>query len=254
MPLHAGVDSAVSAERRSSGLLVAVVNFNQEQEIGELLQCLMRHHPCEGTIVVDDGSTDTSPSIAEALGFKVLRHGNNRGIGAAIRTAIYHGRAAGFRYITIMSSNGKLRPQDLQAVSGPVCAGTADYVVGSRFLRSGDAPGLGRFRRLAIPLLSLIASAILRRRFSDITCGYRCYTLELFDSPSLQIDQPWLDRYELEYYIQYRACRLGLRILEVPVTVSYSHLKKGRYSKIAPISGWWCIIRPFVLLPLGIKK
>jgi len=57
----------------------------------------------------------------------------------------------------------------------------------------------------------------------------------------------------MEYYIHYWACHLGLRILEVPVTIPYTHLSKSRRSKIVPFIGWWSMIRPFFLLSLGLK-
>ena len=109
------------------------------------------------------------------------------------------------------------------------------------------------FRRLAIPLFTLAASISLRRRFTDITCGFRAYKLSILDSPKVDLDQQWLERYEMEYYIHFWACRLGVRIKEVPVEIAYAHLEKHRRSKIKPFVGWWSMIRPFVFLTLHIK-
>jgi hypothetical protein len=39
----------------------------------------------------------------------------------------------------------------------------------------------------------------------------------------------------------------------VPVTIPYTHLAKGRKSKIRPFVGWWSMIRPFVYLRLGLR-
>jgi dolichol-phosphate mannosyltransferase len=233
--------------------LVVVVNYNQEQEIAAFLTALERHQPLADTVVVDDGSSDASPHIAAALGYRVLTHGTNRGVGAAIRTGIHEARRAGYDYVIINSSNGKMRPEDLAAIRGPIERGEADYTTGSRFAAGGGSPGLPRFRRLAIPLFSAALSLLLRRRFSDITCGYRAYTIDWLFGPGVRIDQPWLDRYELEYYIHYWACRSGRRIAEVPVTIRYDHLNPGRTSKISPGRDWWLMARPIVLLSLGLR-
>ena len=236
------------------GLLI-VVNYEQEQEIARFLQRLSTANPGLDVVVVDDGSSDGSPAIAAACGYTVLRHERNRGVGAAIRTGIQHARRAGrYDYVLIMSSNGKMYPEEIPGVIAPVVNDRADYVQGSRFLPGGRSPALSGFRRGAIPLFSRFASIFLGRRFSDITCGFRAYRLALFDAPRVKLEQAWLDRYELELYIHYFACKLGLRIVEVPVTIDYSHLAAGRKTKMPPLVGWWSMIRPFVLLATGLRR
>jgi dolichol-phosphate mannosyltransferase len=144
-------------------------------------------------------------------------------------------------------------PEEIPAVIGPLLADRADYVQGSRFLPGGSSPALSPFRRGAIPAFSRFASLILGRRFSDITCGFRAYRLGWLDDPRVRLEQAWLDRYELELYLHYFACRLGLRIVEVPVTIDYSHLGVGRKTKMPAVFGWWSMIRPFVLLSTGLR-
>ncbi|HUP58423.1 MAG TPA: glycosyltransferase family 2 protein [Bdellovibrionota bacterium] len=237
------------------GGLLIVVNYNQAQEIERYLEQARAYFPQDHCVIVDDGSTDGSREIAERMGFQVLRHPRNLGIGAAIRTGIKHALQGGYRWVLISASNGKMRPDEFAGVYGPVDRGEADYVQGNRFLREGSSPGLTSFRRAAIPAFSLLASMLLGRRFTDISCGLRCYTLELVRDPELDLEQPWLDRYELEYYLHWKAVRSGrYRVIEVPVTMKYDHIAKGRISKIKPIVGWWSMIRPFLVLSLRLKK
>jgi len=77
--------------------------------------------------------------------------------------------------------------------------------------------------------------------------------LSVFDDPRINIDQNWLDAYELEPYILYKAIVLGYRFKEVPVTKIYPPRELG-YTKMKPISGWWSILRPLVLLGLRIRR
>jgi dolichol-phosphate mannosyltransferase len=236
------------------GLLI-VANFNQAKEIQNFLTGSETYFPKKHTIVVDDGSNDGSPEMAESLGFTVIRHGKNLGIGAAIRSGLHYALKNKYRWVMISSSNGKCRPEDYANVYGPVLRGEADYTTGNRFLKGGGTPGLPAFRRMTIPIFSAFASIILRRRFADITCGFRAYTLDLLKLPTVNIDQPWLERYELEYYLHYRAVRApNIRIVEVPITSRYSHIAPGRTSKIRPFIDWWSMIRPFFLLSLGLRK
>lgn len=235
--------------------LLLIVNFNQVHEIAHFLGQVTNHFPKENCVVVDDGSSDGSREIAEKMGFKVLRHPKNIGVGAAIRTGIRYGMVEGYRWVLISAANGKMRPDEFSRVCGPVARGEADYVQGNRFIRTKSSPGLPLFRRLMIPVFSLAASILMGRRFSDITCGLRCYTFALVNDPSMNLDQAWLDKYELEYYIHYKMARVKkYRVLEVPVTMQYAQLAPGRHSKIQPISGWWSMIRPFILLAFRLRK
>ena len=237
-------------ERRK--ILVFVACFNQEQEITHFLSKLKQVWSVQDCIVVDDGSSDASVRLAQAQGYRVILHSRNRGVGAAIRTGILYGKDHGYTHIVMMSANGKMNPNEIGLVIRPVTQGQADYVTGSRFLAGGAFHGLSTFRRVGIKGFSWFWYHLTGYRFSDITCGFRCYSIAF--ASGLDLGQEWLDRYEMEYYIHYWACKKGLKIQEVPVAIRYDHLQKGRESKIRPFSGWWSMIRPVLFLVLGLRK
>src|SRR5436305_795951 len=87
---------------------------------------------------------------------------------------------------------------------------------------------------------------------TDVTNGFRAYRLSLLDDPRIRIDQSWLDRYELEYYLQWKAITLGYRVIEVGVSKTYPQ-GGGNYSKIRRVRDWWSIVRPTLLLWLGVR-
>lgn len=215
---------------------------------------LLETAPQLAKVLVDDGSTDHSKQIASAHGLQIIEHLTNRGVGAAIRSGIHYAQTHGFSHVIIMSSNGKMVPKDLALFLPAIATGQYDYVTGSRFAPGGSSPGLSPFRSIMIPLFSRIASLLLLKKFTDITCGFRAYRIDFLQSDPIDIEQSWLDKYEMEYYIHYWACRKNLKILEVPVTIPYTHLEASRKSKIKPIIGWWSMIRPFLYLTLGIKR
>lgn len=236
------------------GLLI-VVNFEQEHEIGRFLDKLVASNHGLDVVVVDDGSKDASPQIASRAGYRVLVHPLNLGVGAAIRTGIEYAFSEGvYDFVVIMSSNGKMHPEELDQVTRPILEQGYDYVQGSRFMKDGRVLALSRFRSAAIPLYSAAASMVLGRVFTDITCGFRAYRLWIVRDARVNLQQKWLNRYELELYIHYYACRLGARIIEVPVTIDYSHLAPGRKSKMRPVVSWWSILRPFLLLGLRLRR
>ena len=99
--------------------------------------------------------------------------------------------------------------------------------------------------------LTLLFSILVGKKFTDVTNGFRAYTTEFIKDPKINIGQEWLDQYELESYLQYKAVALDYKIKEVPVTKIYPTKKT---SKIRPFIDWWKILRPIILLKLGLKS
>ena len=91
------------------------------------------------------------------------------------------------------------------------------------------------------------------RKITESTNGFLAMRVSCFRDPRIDIDQPWLDQYELEPYLFFKFIKLGFKVKEVPVTKIYPPKALG-YTKMKPFSGWWSILRPIVLLGLGIKK
>ena len=71
--------------------------------------------------------------------------------------------------------------------------------------------------------------------------------------PYINLDQEWLNGYELEPYLLFKANKLSYRVKEVSVTKIYPPKELG-YTKMRPFIGWWSILKPLVYLGLGIKK
>ena len=88
---------------------------------------------------------------------------------------------------------------------------------------------------------------------TESTNGFRAIHRRVLEDPRIDLDQSWLDEYELEPYLYLRAARLGHRIVEVPVTKVYPPKSLGQ-TKMKPISGWWSILRPIVYVGMGIKR
>ena len=205
------------------------------------------------TIVVDDGSDDGGPELARQAGARVISQDRRRGVGAAIRTGIEAARANGHGAVVVLAANGKDDPAEAPRLIDKLNEGY-DYVQGSRFLREGGASvHLPRGRGLMIRGYTFLFRVLSGFPATDVTNGYRAYRLSLLDNPSIRIDQPWLDRYELEYYLQWKAIALGYRVVEVGVSKTYPK-GGGNYSKIRRVVDWWSIVRPTLLLWLRLKS
>ena len=234
-----------------SDTLVCVVFYNEKDRLSATLARFPKDRDYD-VVVVDDGSSDRSAEDAQRSGFRVIRHPENRGIGAAIRSGMDAALAGGYSYFVVTAGSGKLLPEELPAVLDPVRQGRCDYTQGSRFLGGEHTKNFPSHRKWMIKGFNVMVFLLTGRTFSDVTCGYRAYTTKLLRDSRVNIHQPWLDRYEMEYYIHYKAITGGYRILEVPVTVAYPENEK-QYSKIKPIVGWFSMLRPWFLLRLGLR-
>jgi dolichol-phosphate mannosyltransferase len=232
-------------------VLAAVVALNEAERIGAVLDRFQRSD-VEAILVVDDGSSDGTAQEAARRDVHVRSHTRRRGVGAAIRTAIEFGRAEGFDVLVVVAGNDKDRPREIPRLLQPIREGH-DFVQGSRYLPGGQFGEMPWHRRFATRLHPLLFSVAVRRRLTDSTNGFRAFRLSLLDDPRLNIDQHWLDAYELEPYLLYKAIRLGYTFTEVPVTKIYPP-SGSYYTRMTPVTGWWSILRPVFLLALGLRR
>ena len=203
-------------------------------------------------IVVDDASRDgTAAEAREAGAGRVVSHAANRGVGAAIRTGLLEAKRLGYEFAAVLSGDDQHEPVELPRLLEPLFAGDADLVQGSRWLPGGATPGIPPSRRWLTRLYAVLMRLASGFPCTDGTNGMRAFRLALLDDPRIRLDQDWLDRYELEPYLLFQALRCGYRVWETPVTVRYH--ARGT-TKMRPLRDGWRILRPLILLRLGLKR
>lgn len=225
---------------------------------GERVAGVVRAVPAsvvDETVVVDDGSTDNTAALAESAGAVVVRSSVNRGVGAAIRSGIDYAREHGYEIVVIVSGGGKTPPEQIPRLLEPIVEGDAELVQGSRYVEGGEFLRMPLRRRIGTRAYTLLFSFFCGRRVTDASSGFRAIRLSLFDDRRINLWQDWLDRYELEPYLLFKALRLRHRVVEVPVTIQYPPSTDPlAYTKMRALVDWWKIFRPVLFLGLGIKK
>lgn len=232
-------------------VLAVPVAFNEENKIGLVLDRFTLGLVDE-VLVVDDASTDNTPEVIKQKGAKLISHSSQKGVGAAIRTAIKYASENGFDVIVILAGNDKDRPSEIPKLLEAIKEGY-DFVQGSRYLPGGVYGNMPFYRRVATKIHPLLFSIAAGKWVTDSTNGFRAIRLSIFSNKEINLDQSWLDKYELEPYVMYKAIKLGYKFKEVPVTKIYPPKELG-YTKMKPIVGWWSILRPIFLLAARIKK
>ena len=153
-----------------------------------------------------------------------------------------------------MAGNDKDNPDEIPAVVKPILDDGYDFVQGSRYKgKVGTGGDMPFYRKVATRLHPLLMSFFTGTAVTDSTNGFRAFRLSVVSDPRMDLDQPWLNAYELEPYLMFKAIKLGYKFTEVFVTKIYPPKKLG-YTKMKPLVGWWSILKPVFYLGLGIKK
>ena len=156
--------------------------------------------------------------------------------------------------LVVMAGNNKDWPEEIPMLIDPIVRGDADLVQGSRWIiddqQFGDMPA---YRKFATRLHPWLFSKITRHAMTDTTNGFRAISADALRHVMPDLRQDWLDEYELEVYLLHKTIKEGLRVTEVGVHKTYPPKAIGQ-TKMAPITGWWSILRPLFLLGFGLKK
>lgn len=210
--------------------------------------------PALDVMLMDDGSPKPNVEpMAQKFSFLSLRNPERRGVGYSIRRAYDFGLEQGYDILMTMAGNNKDNPDELDRLMAPIVSGKADFVQGSRYLAGGNFGNMPGYRLLTTRYIHpLLFSLTAGKKITDSTNGFRAIRASVLKDSRLNLHQDWLNQYELEPYLFYKAIQMGYRVTEVPVSKIYPDKKLG-YSKMKPITGWWSILRPLIYLLLRIK-
>lgn len=233
--------------------LVGICSYNEADKIRRTIE-RFSDYECYDVLIVDDGSTDGSlKEFPPGKPIAVIRNPTARGAGYGTRQIIAFAKQHGYEFVFFVSGNDKDRPEDIYKMKEALDAGY-ELVQGSRYLKGGVHGNMPFYRKVATRCLHpWLFSLISGQWITDSTNGFRAIKTSLADDPRIDLQQPWLDQYELEPYLFYKAIKTGHRVTEVPVSKIYPPKEQG-YTKMKPFSGWWSILRPLIYLGLGLKK
>lgn len=232
-------------------VVVVIPTYNERENLGSLLEALQeqfgRMHHSMHILVVDDNSPDGTAEVAREAGRRWgnvrLLSGEKRGLGVAYVRGFEHAlHEMGADAVMQMDADFSHNPADVPRLVAPLEA-DADFVIGSRYVRGGQAPeNWGPLRR-GISWVANLGARFIAGLYGvhDCTNGFRAIRGSLLDRIELTDAAP--RGYAILMYLVYQAQSLGGRVREVPV--SFSNRARGesklRLTDVVEffINAWW---------------
>jgi glycosyltransferase involved in cell wall biosynthesis len=204
--------------RRPSGPIVALIPaYNEERFIGSLVLTVQPY--VDRVVVVDDGSRDHTVEIAQRAGVTVVRHHVNQGKAAAVNTGFNYIRQLNPSAVVMLDGDGQHRVEDIPVVLEPIVKGQADLVIGSRFLEiKSDIPAYRQVGQHGLTMVTNLASGL---SVGDSQSGFRAFSAEALKYISFS-----QGGFSIESEMQFLAREHKLRVVEVPIHVTYDEPAK----------------------------
>ena len=176
-------------------------------------------------IAVDDGSTDGTSQVLDRLDqeipeLKLIRHPENRGKGAALRTAI---KAATGDLAVVQDADLEYDPCQWSTLLRPFIEANADVVFGSRFAHSDFRRVLYFWHHTGNRLITTLANAASDLNLTDVETCYKMVRLELLRSIPLRSDD-----FAVEVELAVKLAKRGAVIYEVPISYSGRTYMEGK--------------------------
>ena len=209
-------------------LSIIIPSFNEEQRLPDTLRKIAAYvrerRPDTEVIVVDDGSTDKTATVARSYQariplLRVLSNGTNRGKGFSVR----HGSLEARGNIVLFTDADLSSPIE-EGEKLLARLATHDVAIGSRAVdRSLIEAHQSAFRESAGIVFNRIVRIILRLPFVDTQCGFKAFRRERC---RIIFEQQTIERFGFDPELLYLARHHGLSTIEVPVRWAHSPATK----------------------------
>ncbi len=212
--------------------LVLLPTYNEVENIGPLIDKLMRQPATVEVLVIDDSSRDgTADRVRKKMGefpgrVHLMEREGKLGLGTAYLAGFRYALKGGYKFVISMDADHSHNPKHLREILH--MAKLADVVVGSRYIAGGGIRNWGPHRYLLSWGANTLARLILGLNARDCTSGYRCYRTRLIGQ--IDLDAIQSDGYSCLMELLAVCQRRGAVIREIPIVF---HDRRAGQSKIS---------------------
>ncbi|QFU84932.1 glycosyltransferase family 2 protein [Natronorubrum aibiense] len=219
---------------------VVVTAYNEAAFVGTVIETVPDF--VDRIYAVDDASPDNSWDVIQRVASRInetaestpeltvtdggegrrvvpIRHDENRGYGAAVKTGYEHAAADEMDVVAVLNGDGQMDPDILDRIIDPVVEGEADYAKGNRLLTPEDRSGMSSFRFLGNAMLTGLSKfASGYWTIGDPQNGYTAISREAIEELDLEAIT---DRYGFLNHILTHLNVHERRVADVPMTAIY---------------------------------
>ena len=189
--------------------------YNEEKTIGEVVRRLKKTLPEDEVVVIDDGSKDKTAELAKKAGAVVIVHDKNKGKAIGVITGLNYAKKISASAVVVIDADMQYSPEQARKVLNPIEKSEADFVMGNRdFSKVPFRHSLGNF------VLRTAFNLFFKTKFSDTNCGLIAFGKKSFDVAK-EVYEGYYGGYLIEPAMLIEGLRMGLKIKNVPVEVSY---------------------------------
>jgi glycosyltransferase involved in cell wall biosynthesis len=192
-------------------VLAGIAAFNEARYIGSVVLQAKQH--VDEVIVVDDGSTDKTASVAGLAGATVIRHPENRGKGAAIQSILATAKKANPDVLVLLDADAQHDANEIPILIKGVLEGS-DLVIGSREAQDEKTP---RYRRIGKKVIQRSSRLASKADIFDTESGFRALSRKAINELDLKETG-----FAVESEMIARAAEKKLKITEVPISNIYT--------------------------------
>ncbi|MGW9412570.1 polyprenol monophosphomannose synthase [Arthrobacter cupressi] len=213
-------------------VLTIIPTYNELESLPKTLGRLRAAVPGSDVLVVDDNSPDGTGQLADSIAAEdkqvhVLHRKGKEGLGAAYIAGFKWGMAAGYDVLVEMDADGSHKPEQLPLLLTAVEEG-ADLAMGSRWVPGGSVVNWPLYRQAISRIGSTYARIMLGVKIKDVTGGYRAFRRSTLEA--LKLDEVESVGYGFQVDLAWRVAKLGLKIVECPITFVERELGASKMS------------------------
>jgi dolichol-phosphate mannosyltransferase len=231
-------------------VLVCIPTYNERENLPRVVRRVRAAVPDADVLVLDDSSPDGTGEVADELAradekVRVLHRPGKEGLGAAYLAGFAQGLAEGYDAIVEMDADGSHQPEQLPLLLEAL--DEADLVIGSRWVPGGSVVNWPLHRKALSVGANLYTRVLLGMGVNDATAGFRAYRGSALHAMGLQ--DVASQGYCFQVDLTRRAVRLGLRVVEVPITFVEREVGDSKMSRdimvesLQRITGWGLLHR-----------